>query len=51
MTEGVASAAHRPIPLFSIYAPEDVSLHERLEKQLSSLKRQRLISLLIHSQL
>ena len=45
MTEGVASAAHRPIPLFSIYAPKDVSLHERLEKQLSSLKRQRLISL------
>ena len=45
MTEGVASAAHRPISLFFVYAPEDVSLHEQLEKQLSSLKRQRLISL------
>src|SRR5260370_3403151 len=45
MTEGVAPAAHRPIPLFSIYAPEDVSLHERLEKHLISLKRQGLISL------
>src|SRR5260370_40668105 len=45
MTVGVASAAYRPISLFSIYAPEDVSLHEQLEKHLSSLKRQGLITL------
>ena len=45
MTVGIASAAYRPISLFSIYAPEDVSLHEQLEKHLSSLKRQGLISL------
>ncbi len=45
MTEGVASAVHRPIPLFSIYAPKDASLHEQLEKHLISLKRQGLITL------
>src|SRR5260370_23575017 len=45
MTVGVASAAYRPISLFSIYAPEDVSLHEQLERHLSSLKRQGLITL------
>jgi hypothetical protein len=45
MTGSVASAAYRPISLFSIYAPEDVSLHEHLERHLSSLKRQGLITL------
>jgi HEAT repeat protein len=45
VTVDVASAKHRPISLFSVYAPEDVSLHEQLEKHLSSLKRRRLISL------
>src|SRR6266702_2891982 len=45
MTVGVASAAYRPISLFSIYAPEDVSLHEQLERHLSSLKRQGVVSL------
>src|SRR6266446_4525256 len=45
MTVGGASAAYRPISLFSVYAPEDVLLHEQLEKHLSSLKRQALISL------
>src|SRR5258708_4105148 len=45
MTVGVASAAYHPISLFSIYAPEDVSLHEHLERHLSSLKRRRLITL------
>ena len=45
MTVGVAAAAYRPISLFSIYAPEDVSLHEQLERHLSSLKRQGLITL------
>src|SRR5258706_12582677 len=45
MTVGVASAAYRPLSLFSIYAPEDISLHEQLERHLSSLKRQGLITL------
>ncbi len=45
MVVGVASTEHRPISLFSEFAPEDVSLHEQLEKHLSSLKRQGLISL------
>jgi HEAT repeat protein len=45
MTVGVASTVYRPISLFSIYAPEDVSLHEQLERHLSSLKRQGLITL------
>ena len=45
MTVGVASAEHRPISLFSIYAPKDASLHEQFEKHLISLKRRGLISL------
>jgi len=45
MTVDVTSAEHHPISLFSVYAPEDVSLHEQLEKHLSSLKRKGLISL------
>src|SRR6266852_8401456 len=45
MVVGVASTVHHPISLFSEFAPEDVSLYEQLEKQLSSLKRQGLISL------
>src|SRR2546426_5299820 len=45
MTVGIASAAYRPISLFSIYAPEDVSLHEQLERHLSPLKRNGLITL------
>ncbi len=45
MTVGVASAAYRPISLFSVYAPEDISLHEQLEKHLSSLKRKGSITL------
>jgi hypothetical protein len=45
MTVGIASVAYRPISLFSIYAPEDVSLHEQLERHLSSLKRLGLITL------
>ncbi len=45
MTVDVTSAEHHPISLFSVYAPEDVSLHEQLEKHLSSLKRRGLISL------
>src|SRR6266700_7917455 len=45
MNGGLASAEYRPISLFSVYAPEDSSLHEQLEKQLSSLKRKGLITL------
>lgn len=45
MVVGVASIEHHPISLFSEFAPEDVSLHEQLEKHLSSLKRQGLICL------
>src|SRR6266567_1045870 len=44
MTLGVA-AEHRPISLFSIYAPKDASLHEQFEKHLVSLKRRGVISL------
>src|SRR5712691_11776233 len=44
MTVGDASAEHRPISLFSIYAPQDASLHEQFEKHLISLKRRGLIS-------
>lgn len=45
MTVGAVSAEHRPISLFSIYAPEDASLHEQFEKHLISLKRRGVISL------
>jgi HEAT repeat protein len=45
MTVAVTSAEYRSISLFSIYAPEDVSLYEQLERHLSSLKRKGLITL------
>lgn len=45
MTVSEASARQQPISLFSVYAPEDAALYQQLEKHLSSLKRQRVISM------
>ncbi len=45
MTVSSASAEHGAISLFSVHAPQDASLQHRLEKHLSPLKRQGVISI------
>src|SRR5260370_25287315 len=45
MTVSSASAEHGAISLFSVHAPQDASLQHHLEKHLSPLKRQGVISI------
>jgi len=44
LTVGVASAKHRPVSLLYVYAPEDISFYNQIEKHLSQLKRQGFLS-------